>query len=366
VPITLNRDRAFAVLRRGIELARSDARLPVEWTAHARTIYKLDGMTWTPAFGTILLAKAVDERVDVFSLKANTTPPSPFSYSARGLCHDVLVPSAIEHGFSIRNTGREPLNNSPFLSASRIEEIERRAKNQEDFRFFRDVVERVSELTAREAWEALAAFLREAIAVAGAAKSVSVRAEGLDALGVDNAVRDFLRPDAQDRPRRLQAFAAACLDLSFPDVRSRRLNDPSRDFPGDVQVVMNGAVTLAMEVRGKSVSVSDFVTFARACDVAGVGRAVMFVDAPTSGVDAQSADLIQYLAIPNQMLRATQVSVMPAASQLLAAAMLWANTSLEAAITVFAARFLDRLREIEANLSSLEEWSRAVAVSRGS
>lgn len=365
MPITLSKTRAFATLRRSLDIARSDAPLPVEWIAHARAIYKLDGMTWTPAYGTILLAKAVDERVDVLSLKANTTPPSPYAYSARGLCHEVLVPAAIEHGFSIRNTGREPLNNSPFLSASRIEEIELRAKNQEDFRFFRGVVERVSTLSASDAAEALAAFLREAIAVAGIATSVKVKADGLDARGVENAVCDFLRPDAQDRPRRLQAFAAACLDLSFTDVRSRRLNDPSRDFPGDVHVVMNGAITLAFEVRGKSVTVSDLASFARACDVAGVGRAVMFVDAPISGADAQRADLLKYATVPNELLPATQMSVMPGASQLLAASLLWANTSLEEAIMAFSTHFLERLREIGVKLPTLEEWSRAVAVSRG-
>ncbi|WIE60955.1 restriction endonuclease, SacI family [Curtobacterium sp. MCLR17_032] len=359
MPISIDKETANRVLRTALELARSDERLPVEWTSHAGTIFGLDEMTWTPAFGTILLAKAVDERVDALSLKSNASPANPYAYSARGLCHGVLVPAAVEFGFSIRNTGREPLNNSPFGSASRIEEIERRALNRKNFLDFRDVTLRANELTSGEALQALAAFLREGLEVAAAAKSVVAKTNGLTAEGARIAVEDFLRYDAPDRPKRLQAFAAACLDLLSTDVRSRRLNDPSRDLPGDVHAASGGVVVLAMEVRGKGVTVSDFSTFATACDAAGVHRAVMFVDAP------HQIDLTAHVQVNNQLIRTTQVSAFTSASQLLAAALLWSAAPLESAIESLSARFLERLREIEVTLATLQEWSRAVAIAQG-
>jgi hypothetical protein len=357
--ISINKEVANQVLQEALELARGDTRLPVEWTSHARSIFDLVEMTWTPAFATVLLAKAVDEQVDVLSLKSNVTPPNPYAYSARGLCHGVIVPAAVEHGFSIRNTGREPLNNSPFVSAARIEEIEKRALNASNFRHFFGVAERASQLTSGEALQALAAFLRESLAVAAATRSVVVKTNGLTSNGVRVAVEDFLRFEAKDRPKRLQAFAAACLDLLYEEVRSRRLNDPSRDLPGDVHASLGESVTVAMEVRGKAVTASDLATFANACEAAGVSRAVMFVDAP------QQMELGTHVAVNNMLIGATQVAVFGSAAHLLTDALLWARLPLEAAIESFSERFLARLREIEATLPMLQEWSRAVAVARG-
>jgi hypothetical protein len=42
------------------------------------------------------------------------------AYSARTLCHTVLVPLAAELGFNIGVTGREPLNNKPYLRMTRL------------------------------------------------------------------------------------------------------------------------------------------------------------------------------------------------------------------------------------------------------
>jgi len=358
VAISIDKQTANQVLRAALELARSDERLPVEWTSHARAIFDLDEKTWTPAFGTILLAKAVDEKVDALSLKSKASPANPYAYSARGLCHGVLVPAAVEFGFSIRNTGREPLNNSPFGSASRIEDIGRRALNRNNFLYFRDVSERANRLTSNDALQALAAFLQVGLSAATAAKSIVAKTNGLTAEGAQVAVKDFLRLDAQDRPKRLQAFAAACLDLLSADVGSRRLNDPSRDLPGDVHVRIDGEVILAMEVRGKAVTVADLSTFATACDRSRVHRAVMFVDA------AYQLNLDEHVQAQNQLIRTTQVTAFTAAPQLLAAALVWANAPLESAIASFSSRFLERLQEIELTLSTLQEWSRAVAVAR--
>lgn len=358
MPIGIKKDAANQLLLEALTIARSDERLPVEWKNHAKAIFALDEMTWTPAFATLLLAKAFNEDIDALSLKANAEPPNPYAYSARGLCHGVVVPAAVQHGFSIRNTGREPLNNSPFGSAARIEEIGKRALNSSNFGDFLDVAQRANQLTSGEALLALAAFLREALAQAAAARSVVVKADGLTANGLRVAVEDFLRSDAQDRPKRLQAFAASCLNLLYDEVISRRINDPSRDHPGDVQAVLGTSVSVALEVRGKTVSPSDLTTFANSCENAGVSRAVMFVDAP------QQIDLDLHASIRNQAHRSTQLSVYSSASHLLSSTLLWAKMPLESAVEQFSTGFLGRLREIEVRLPTLEEWSRAVAVAQ--
>ncbi|MEX5256926.1 restriction endonuclease, SacI family [Kocuria arenosa] len=355
MPISINYEAAQQKLLEALALAQSEAKLPVAWKSHAKAVFELDAKTWTPVFATLLLAKATDERVDTMSLKLDESNPG--AYSARGLCHRVLVPAASEHSFSIRNTGREPLNNQPFFRYDRIDEIDR-VRKPHDREYFFEVAEQASELTSAEALQALAAFLREALAVAASARRVVVKAKGLTANGARVAVEDFLRYDAQDRPQRLQAFAAACLDLIFEEVRTRRINDPSRDLPGDVHAVLGDSVTLAMEVRGKPVSATDLSSFAEACGGAGVDRAVMFVDAP------QQMDLATHVAVDNHFRPAVQVTVYSSAASLLAASALWARLPLQATIETFSERFLVRLRDIEVTLQTLKEWQRAVAVAQ--
>jgi hypothetical protein len=355
LPISIDYQVAQQVLLDALALAQSNARLPVEWKSHARAVFELDAKTWTPAYATLLLAKATDEHVDTMSLKAEEHVPN--AYSARGLCHKILVPAAVEHEFSIRNTGREPLNNQPFFRYDRIDKIDR-VRNPADREYFFDVTEKANKLTSPEALEALAAFLREALAITAAAKSVVVRTKGLTSNGARIAVEDFLRPDAKDRPHRLQAFAAACLDLLYDDVRTRRINDPSRDLPGDVHAMVGKTVIVAMEVRGKAVTPSDLSTFVRACEAAGVSRAVMFVDAP------QQIDLQAHVFVNNQVARGTQTSGFSSAAQLLASTLLWAQLPLEAAIESFSKRLLLRLQEIEVTVPTLEEWARAVSVAQ--
>ncbi|MFZ7087241.1 restriction endonuclease, SacI family [Curtobacterium sp. RRHDQ10] len=355
MPISIDYQVAQQILLDALALARSGARLPVEWKSHARAVFELDAKTWTPAFATLLLAKATDEQIDTMSLKAESDNPS--AYSARGLCHAILVPAAVAHGFSIRNTGREPLNNQPFFRYDRIDKIDR-VRNPADREYFFDVTRQANKLTSAEALEALAAFLREAVAITAAAKSVVVKTNGLTANGTRIAVEDFLRFDAKDRPHRLQAFAAACLDLLYDDVRTRRINDPSRDLPGDVHAMIGKNAAVAVEVRGKAVTASDLSTFVAACESASVSRAVMFTDAP------QQIDLKAHVAVNNQMLGSIQVAAFGSAAELLADTLLWARLALEPAIDSFTKRLLVRLQEIEVTVPTLQEWSRAVAVAQ--
>ncbi|MCQ1987536.1 restriction endonuclease, SacI family [Arthrobacter sp. zg-Y844] len=355
MPISIDYEAAQEVLLEAVTIAKSDTRLPVEWKSHARAVFELEAKTWTPAFATLLLAKATDDRIDTMSLKAEEGNAE--AYSARGLCHKVLVPAAVEHNFSIRNTGREPLNNQPFFRYDRIDKIDR-VRRPADKEYFVAVVEQANKLTGRLALQALAAFVREAFSVTAAAQKVVVKTNGLTAHGVRIAVEDFLRIDARDRPHRLQAFAAACLDLLYEDVKTRRINDPSRDLPGDVHALLGGTVAVAMEVRGKAVTASDLSTFAQACEAAGLNRGVMFVDAP------QQIRLEIHVGINNHS-RITQVAAFTSAARLLGDALLWANSPLENAIDSFSKAFLVRLREIEVTLPTLQEWSRAVAVAQG-
>lgn len=348
--------RAHEVLLEALETAKSNNAVPVEWISFSRSVFGLSAKTWTPALATMLLAKATDGSIDSMSLKVD--PANPASFSARGLCHKIIVPAAVDHGFSIRNTGREPMNNQPFFRYARIDELER-VREPSDRDFFVDVAQKVNDLDSASATQALDAFLRVSIEAFARVRQVAVKSDGLSPDGARIAAVDFLRRDAPDRPQRLQAFAAACLDLVFTEVLTRRIHDPSRDFPGDVHVADQGVVTLAMEVRGKPVTQSDLQSFARAVHGASINRAVLFVDSshqePLDTAQAARSIEGKYLHV------ATFMSV----TELLGAVILWSEASDESVAKTFTEAMLARLKSIEVAPASLEEWVRAVAVARG-
>jgi hypothetical protein len=351
--IKLDYVAANSLMASAVELAKRRKGLPVEWVSHSNTVFGLDSKTYTPALATLLLAKALNSNVDTMSIKVTGDSRS---YSLRGLGHTVVVPAAVTFGFAIRATGREPLNNQPWFRYNRIDEFER-VRVRRDYEYFLDVARRANSLSSADALAALAGFLSVAFDQAARTKAITIKSTALTAEGARIAAEDFLRADASDRPRRLQAFAAACLDLGHVDVRSRRINDPSRDVPGDVQVYANEEAVLSMEVRGKSVPNTELDAFADACATAGIARAMLFVDQ----TNHRAIDLE---ALESHSVRrgVVQVSIFESAADLVSSAIAWADLPMSAATERFALRMLERLREIEVAKSTLDEWVRAVTV----
>ena len=113
--ISLDYGRARSVFLAAIEWAESGRPVPTEWVDRTARVAALESRTYTPMLATALLARATDDRVDALSLKVES---GDAAYSARTLCHNVLVPASVTHGFSLRTTGREPLNNQPFFARS--------------------------------------------------------------------------------------------------------------------------------------------------------------------------------------------------------------------------------------------------------
>jgi hypothetical protein len=137
--------------------------------------------TYAPALGTVLLARATDARIDPFSIKAEY---GENTYSLRTLCHEVLVPAAREFGFSIRSTGREPLNNEPFFRYAHMTQIDR-VRDKLGFEQFMSGIAKVDELDQSQALGALAAFLRIAISTARQQRNNETR--GSDVQGEEDA-----------------------------------------------------------------------------------------------------------------------------------------------------------------------------------
>ena len=120
--IRISQAEARQRLEEAYEWALSDQPVPESWVSFAEWTFAMASKTYTPALGTVLLARATNDRADPLSIKAEY---GDYTYSLRTLGHEVLVPAAQRHGFSIRNTGREPLNNQPFFRYDHMTTIER-------------------------------------------------------------------------------------------------------------------------------------------------------------------------------------------------------------------------------------------------
>lgn len=230
--------------------------------------------------GTAMIAKAITHQADLFAIKPNHARDNPNAFSARTLCHGVLVPLAAELGFSLGVTGREPLNNQPYFRMTRLDDgTPVHAGGRIAFDYMVELIRELDALADREhAKEALRSF----IAVrrhyqpryTDSSGETSTTPDGLVA-----AIRALVL-DNSEGGRRAQAVVAGVMDVfAGPErVESGRINDPSRKYPGDVCVRSAPdpeTIEKAIEVRDKPVNSSDVQIFGKKCIDMGVREAAL-------------------------------------------------------------------------------------------
>jgi hypothetical protein len=148
------------------------------------------------------------------------------------------------------------------------------------------------EAVARAALRAfIAVRIRYQICYPEQASEVAVYPEALR-----DAIRMFVVEDSEGG-RRAQAVVAGLMDVfAGPDrVESRRVNDPSRRYPGDVCVrsrVDHEKWEKAIEVRDKPASPADVMIFAKKCRDMGIrDAAVVLVDESQPPLDVAKLQL---------------------------------------------------------------------------
>lgn len=295
----LNKDDAKAMLREQAAAIAAGATVSAPWQKKVEQLSKLcqEGVSKTHiAFlGTVLLAKALDCSVDLYAVKPTLDKDNANAFSARTLCHAVLVPLSAELGINLGVTGREPLNNQPYFRMTRLGDATPvHSGGRAAFNYMLELVKELQDSPSKEAGiKGLRAFIAVRRAYqpryAVAADAIAVSPEQLVA-----AIAAFVREDSEGG-KRAQAVVAGMLDLFAGDgrVESGRINDPSRRYPGDVCVRSAEAPEVfekAIEVRDKPVQLSDIKIFGKKCIDMGVrDAAVVMVSERQSPVN--SADL---------------------------------------------------------------------------
>jgi len=332
-----------------LALARSNLALPSEWVERTQKVGQSPSKTFIAMLGTALLAKATDSRVDPFALK---TRNHRSAYSARSLCKDVLVPCAVEAGIHLGTTGREPLNNQPFFRHERVgPDMTVRPSTRPHLDYLCDSLAAMKNLDERNAVEALGAFLRVRIDAGThqAAPLVIARALGVPQLA--DATTGFITSDPENG-KRGQALVAACLDLIFEDVRTTRVYDPSRHWPGDVVAFADEVIILAVEVKQRPANNTEILQFAERCAQMGVYRGIAaLLDPSQTPLDS---DEVRQDAWRRHRVH---LSILEGATDLLHAALTWTTRSLDVALDELPQLMAERLQELEVSAEGIAAWA---------
>ena len=349
MPIRLDAVEARRRFEQALTLARSEADLPLEWLENVRVIGASPSKTFIAMLGTALLAKSTNPQIDPFSLKVRDFPNA---YSARALCTDVLVPASIRAGVSLGTTGREPLNNQPFFRYERVAPNMIVLGNARPYlahlcRF----LESISTLTQSEALTALAAFIRVRSSVVVTAPSLLAGRQVIGLSGFIGRIARFVERDPEGG-RRGQALVAACLDLVFPDVRTSRVNDPSRHWPGDVFAFSGDGPTLSVEVKQRPVTPTEIDQFSANLRSHDIGRGMVVALSPTQP-SLPATELIERGWDKHQI----HLVIIDTARELVSATLIWSAATLQNALAQLPSLVLARLVELEASSDAMKEWN---------
>jgi len=223
---------------------------------------RIRNKTMIAMLGTAILAKATETKVDVFSLQVGEDKSSN-TYSARALCKEVLAANANRLGIDLGVTGREPLNNQPFFGKSRISsEMKVRTDAQAALGILVEALTKLDRVTTqKEARNILRAFLqvrRRKVEVITVAENDGDFLSEEDLL---DRILDFVNEDSEGG-KRAQAVAAGLLDTMYGDNRivAKRINDPSRNMPGDIGILELGndkTIERVFEVKDKPITIKD-------------------------------------------------------------------------------------------------------------
>jgi SacI restriction endonuclease len=349
MPIQLDHAVSRRRFQEALELAVSVKPVSREWTERAGKVGTAPNKTFTAMLGTALLAKATDAAVDPFALK---TRDFPTAYSARSLCKDVLVPCAVQAGVHLGTTGREPLNNQPFFRHERIgPDMVVRPSARLYLDYLCDCLKALERLDAPQSLEALAAFLRVRLQEGAAARPIELGERVLGVPELIAATTEFVSRDPEGG-RRGQALVVACFSLVFEDVRTSRVNDPSRRWPGDVVVFEGDIVTLSIEVKQRPATDTELLQFIERCAQKGIRRAVVVTLDPS-----QHPLPIDQLRLVAWQRYGVHLSVLEDASRLLQGALTWTSSPLEEALAVLPGLIAARLQELEVGADGVRTWA---------
>jgi len=313
------------------------------------------GKTHVAFLGTALLAKSLRPDTDVTQIKPKHSS-SPRSFAARSLCHNSLVPVAIDLNIDLGVTGREPLNALTYL---RMNVVDRTATvstlSQPAFDFLLSIID---EVNLKVSVDEISAIFRAWIAsrMRSEQQGRAIEISRFLSLSLFPDIDEFVRLYPESG-KVAQAMAAGICDAvcGHESVVAGKVNDPSLRQVGDVGLVDHGGGQLrAIEVRTKVVTRSDCQHFIRSCADRGVKDCVMLAAAERQDPVSEK-EIAEWAAH-----HGVSFQIVYGLNSFLASAALFAGTPQSFFLAEVARRCRIELDEIEASSEAQAAWERAV------
>lgn len=221
-------------------------------------------LTHISFLGTMILAKATNTSADSFSLKSSAGTPG--SYSARSLCKDVLAKLAIEHHLDIGVKGREPLNNQPYFSKSKINDIDNIAIGHSSI-IIKNIIKIASIFESKEknySENDFICFLNYYCLKRLRKNKIELKLHAFedDFFLLRTWINHFEADEKSmfEKAKIVQSLVTSIISAIYHDeyeLETYLINDPDVTKPGDVCLKKDGKRFRVFEVRAKIVDESD-------------------------------------------------------------------------------------------------------------
>jgi SacI restriction endonuclease len=352
VAITLNSDRLTATLDNAYLLATSKEQLPEAWIKRSEQLSDSPSVAFVAAFGSALLAKATDSRVD--SMVIQSKEGSAGAYSLRRAA-TVLAQERRRYGYDIGSSSdRDPINASTLVSSSRWDVALNRItpRHKPFFQVILGWLAELNNLSENEAAAALAAFIRvrRQVAHGAAAEKVPIHLNTAPRItDLVEVIEGFSSADTEGGARGMAllaaSFRAAGLEV---DVPSR--NDPRRI---DIPIKLDGNLFIGSEVKQQPTREVTADTLASDCAEASVSWAILAVLPP---------GMLEQFDVLSAVWRAERehaviLRVLTSVRQILHEASLVGRVSLADFCARLPRAYADALRDIRADDAAIETWA---------
>ena len=305
--------------------------------------------------GAACLAKALELKVDLYAIKPTLDKGNKNAMSIRTLCHDVLVPFAMENDIDLGVYGREPLNNQPYFRMTSLgDNTPIHYKSKQSFDYVLLLVSQLTKINSKEeAKKALCAFLKVRKKTIPQYSYNDV--EDISLLKLKTSVQ-LLLASGSFHGKIAQAITAGFFDVfaGFDRVISGKIHDPSRNYPGDICIVDNlkrEEIVKSIEVRDKKVTLTDILIFAEKCRKLKITDCAVVMTAKNQS-RFDSEWILEWCQKTN-----ITITLFYGIDSVIDQTLFWNPRPSLKAIEICVNRIQERLIEIEAPAKMIELWS---------